>query len=70
MAVILMSIVNLCSQFYFEPYFNSFQGSQCLDQFNAAEYCQVVIFSNVVCSLIPLPPTYEFQEFPFKVSCC
>ncbi len=44
------------------------QGAQSHDQFNAADYCQTVIFCNVEYGSIPLPTSHEFQEYLYKVS--
>lgn len=43
------------------------QGAQSHDQFNAADYCQTVIFCNVEYGSIPLPTCHEFQEYLYKV---
>ena len=45
----------------------NFQGSQQPELFDAAEYCNHAIFSGISVSSIPLPPKYEFQDFPFQV---
>ncbi len=37
------------------------------DKFNAAEYCQSVLFCNIEYLSIPLPSPHEFKEYPYKV---
>ncbi|XP_064384154.1 uncharacterized protein LOC135333176 isoform X2 [Halichondria panicea] len=45
---------------------NGLKGAQSHDQFNAADYCQTVIFCNVEYGSIPLPTCHEFQEYLYK----